>query len=134
MYDEMLKKMKNKKKSESMSDSEKNAKMKVVDEMEKMADDAMSDSFKNGMKKVTVAADSKEGIKQGLESAKKLLNGDSIESKEELTEGVEPHMGGDEGEESEPDMMDEHESSENPEDEIKMLEEKLKKLKEKMQG
>lgn len=64
--------MKKKKEGKELSGVEKDAKMKVVHDLKSMADEIMSDKL-SGMKKVTVASDSKEGLKEGLEKAEEIL-------------------------------------------------------------
>lgn len=67
-------KMLQKKKAESgdMSDNEKTAKEHVVKGLRDMASGMMGDKLK-GLKKVTVASDSAEGLHDGLEKAKDLI-------------------------------------------------------------
>jgi len=70
MHD-MMKKLLEKKKSEgkTLSPLEKEAKMGVVDSLKKAAEDAMAEK---GLKKITVASDSKSGLKKGLDMAKEM--------------------------------------------------------------
>jgi predicted RNase H-like nuclease (RuvC/YqgF family) len=68
-----------------------------------------------GLKKVTVAADSKEGLVEGLDKAEDMLEGESEEKDEEM-----------EGEE-----MESEESPESMDAEIADLEKKLQELKSK---
>lgn len=96
-----------------MSDSEKKAKLAALKEAHGMASDAMKEGL-NGAKKVTVSADSKAGLKKGLDLAEKLVDrgpaalgeqreGDSMdEEMEDQEEGFDEQQ-----EESEP--MDEDE-------------------------
>lgn len=58
------------------------AKMKVVDQMRKMAMDEMGGKLK-GLKKVSVASDTEEGLKKGLELAKEKVTGMKPEGTEE---------------------------------------------------
>tara|TARA_R110000868_G_scaffold66014_10_gene197044 strand:+ start:3846 stop:4304 length:459 start_codon:yes stop_codon:yes gene_type:complete len=67
--------MEKKKKDKPMSDMAKEAKMSVVKEMQAMAAGAMKDGLKGGLKKVTVASDSPEGLKEGLDKAKQIADG-----------------------------------------------------------
>lgn len=69
-----LKKLKEKKgmSMHKMHPLEKKAKMGVIDELSKMAEDAMGSKLK-GMNKVTVASDSHQGLEHGLEDAHHLL-------------------------------------------------------------
>ena len=107
-----------------MSNLEKNAKLKAVHQMRKMATDEMSEPLKN-LKKVTVASNEPEGLKMGLEKAKQMLGHDpEMEQMEEETgedldhdneEGEDPAhqmkvMGHEEG-------SPEEEASESPEEE-----------------
>jgi hypothetical protein len=52
-----------------LSDDDKRAKKGVVDEIDEMMGNAMGEN----LKKVTVAADSKEGLEAGLEKAKEVI-------------------------------------------------------------
>jgi hypothetical protein len=76
-------------------------------EMSNDANSGLRDSLgKKGMKKVTVASDSSEGLKKGLSMAEKLMklkNGDSEDESEEASEGSEE-------EENSPEEMSESES------------------------
>lgn len=76
---------KKKKDGKGLSDHEKEAKLGVLKHLHDMAADAMGEGLK-GLKKVTVASDSHEGLKEGLETAKEVV-GDSEESP--LHEGAE---------------------------------------------
>ena len=58
-----------KKKKSDMSDVEKDAKKSVLGELRQTADDMMKDKL-SGLKKVTVASDSPEGLEEGLEKVK----------------------------------------------------------------
>lgn len=55
-----------------MSDLEKKAKLTALKDAHKMANDAMSGHL-SGLKKVTVAADSKKGLEHGLQKAEELI-------------------------------------------------------------
>lgn len=61
-----------KEKKPMMSDNEKTAKMSVLEELKKQASDAMGGKLK-GLKKVSVMASDKEGLKEGLEKAEELV-------------------------------------------------------------
>jgi len=63
------------KSKKKISDNERDAKMGVLKEVSSMAGAAMGDKLK-GLKKVSVASDSKEGLNKGLEKAKEMLNKD----------------------------------------------------------
>jgi len=76
-------------KSGMMSDVEKESKKSAIMAMKKMAEDAMGEKL-SGLKKVTIASDSEEGLKEGLEKAE-----DVVEAK------LEPEVEGEEEMESE---------------------------------
>lgn len=125
----MFKKLLEKKKSkgETLSPVHGKAKSGIL---QGLIDDMMgADSDKvKGLKKVTVAASSPEGLEEGLEKAKDIVAEPESED-EELAESDEH-----EAEESEDEELAEHaiESVDTPEeieDLIKLLEEKLKKIK-----
>ncbi len=69
------------KKKKEMPDHEKKAKMSVVQSMRDMADEAMGSKL-GGLKKISVASDSKSGLEHGLDKAKELAHkaagGDSL--------------------------------------------------------
>lgn len=67
----LMKLMAAKKNAKPMSDVEKQAKKSVLGELSSVAKEAMGSKL-NGMKKVTVASDSPEGLKKGLSMAEKL--------------------------------------------------------------
>ncbi len=69
-----LKKLKEKKGMHKMHPLEQKAKLGVMHELQKMASDAMGGKLK-GLKKVTVAADSEEGLEHGLDKAHDVLKG-----------------------------------------------------------
>ncbi len=68
---------KKKMEGKEMSPVERQAKMNVVHEMRKMASDEMSEPLKN-MKKVSVASNSPEGLKEGLDKAKQVVSGQGM--------------------------------------------------------
>lgn len=74
---DMFKKMIAKKKAEGkgLSDVQKKAKMSVVGGMKKMASEAINDRL-GGLKKVTVASDSPEGLAEGLDKAEDIIEGE----------------------------------------------------------
>jgi hypothetical protein len=123
MHDKLMKLMEKKKmKGGKLSDNEKSAKMSVVKDMQDMAKKAMSDSLP-GMKKVTVASDSTEGLKEGLEKAEEVMEKmpEEESSEEESSEESAPM-----------EMMAEH-MEDMDLDELKKLEEMIEmKKKEKM--
>lgn len=59
-------------KGKKMAPEEKKAKMSVLQDLHKEASSAMADGLK-GLKKVTVASDSEEGLEHGLEKAKDIV-------------------------------------------------------------
>lgn len=92
MLDEKMMKLMKKKGEKKLSDNEKEAKLSVAKEMRDMASGMMGEKLK-GLKKVTVASDSKEGIEEGLEKAKDMV--------EEMPGEEKPEMEASESEESE---------------------------------
>lgn len=111
--------MKKAKEGKFLSDSDKEAKMDILSELKELASDAMG----SDLKKVTVAADSAEGLKAGLEKAKEV-----VEKKEEADE-TECEMEDEEGYDQE---MEEPEMSK--EDRIKMLEDEIAGLRDNNEG
>ncbi len=106
MFEKLI--AKKKKDGKKMSENEKEAKGGVLSEMKDMASKMMGDKVK-GLKKVTVASDSEEGVKKGLEKAKDLLGHDMSEQA--------PEMEGSEVAEEENESP-EHEQAEGKEGEI----------------
>lgn len=79
---------------------EKEAKLKALKDMRKVAGDVMADGIKSKMQKVTVAAPDKDSLEMGLEKAKSIVEGSPMEMTED--------MGEDMGEETEDEIeMDE---------------------------
>ena len=109
-------------KMKKMSDSEKKAKLTALEEARAMATDMLKDKVK-GLKKVTVASDSKEGLKKGLEKAEDIL-GESESEDEEMEEGQE-----EESEEYSPEIPEECDTEEEIDALIAKLEEKKRSLK-----
>ena len=60
-------------KKRNLSDHEKHAKMDVLGHLKDMATEAMGDKL-GGMKKVSVASNSPEGLQHGLEKAKQIVS------------------------------------------------------------
>lgn len=116
MHDDMMKRFKDKKKD--MSKSEKSAKLSVLKDLSSEMAGMMGDKLK-GLKKVTVASDSKEGLKEGLEKAESLLEGHLPES--EMSQMSED-------EESESEMVDSEEEPQSKEEILAEIEELKKKL------
>lgn len=89
-------------KSEKMSPEEKEVLMEILMELKKVASGLMADGMKEhpamGMKKVSVMAKDQEGLEEGLDKAKELVEG---------AEGPEHEMAEEEGEmpESEDEQM-----------------------------
>jgi len=106
-----------------------------MDKMKKMAEDAMTDNL-HGMKKVSVASDSKEGLEEGLEKAKEII---SSKEQDEMVEDAEDGnqvgddlmAGGWDREEAEEDSEDEEMSSEELERKLQKLMAMKKKMSEK---
>lgn len=117
---DLFKKMMEKKKGSKMDDLEKDSKMKAVCAMKEMAEQAMSEKL-GGLKKVTVASDSEEGLKEGLEKAE-----DVVEDKLALSE--EPDM------EDDDDLEEEDEDLALSADDLDAKIQKLLALKEKMKA
>lgn len=109
-----------KKKKEDMDELHKSAKMDAISGLRQTAMDAMKGKLE-GLKKVTVASDSKEGIKEGLEKAKEIVekgpNGEAPEAEEESLEEE-----SEDGEESKEQLLSELEQK------MKELEELKQKL------
>jgi hypothetical protein len=112
----------NKDKMKKMSESEKKAKMTALKEAHGMASDMLKDKV-SGLKKVTVASDSKEGLKKGLEKAEEII-GENESEDEEMGEKDEAEASEYEDQQEESEPMDE--------DEINAQIEHLMKLKEKL--
>lgn len=131
-----LKKLKDKKEMHKMHPMEQKAKLHVLDDMSKMADDAMGDKLK-GMNKVTVASDSQEGLEHGLDKAHDLLknlpealddshpdheNFAHTENKEDGEDGMSAYPEADDDHELEADPEAEHEEDEHEEGDDMMAE------------
>jgi len=84
--------------------------------------DMFKDRLKGNLKKVTVASDSPEGLKKGLEKAEEML--EAPHGDEDLEDQIEDEMEGESGE-----FSPKGENSENLEDEISELEKKIAVLK-----
>jgi cbb3-type cytochrome oxidase cytochrome c subunit len=81
----MLAKLMEKKKPGKLSETYKNAKMSVLENLSNDMSGMLSDDVK-GLKKVTVASKDAEGLKEGLDKAEELLSGSEDESEEESEE------------------------------------------------
>ena len=74
-------------KDEEGDGMKKDAKLSVLKELRKMASDMMGDDVKGGMmKKVTVAAPDKEGLKAGLEKAEDIIGDGGPQGESEMAE------------------------------------------------
>lgn len=117
-----------KKKGKKLSDNEVKAKSSVLKDLSDTASDMMKDRL-SGLKKVSVAAPSKEGLQEGLKLAEKLTEKmpeksgmeEAKEQEEEMVADAEDGKGMEIGEESE-------ESEEAEESEEKSKEELLAEL------
>lgn len=119
----MMDKLMSKKKDSKMNPEYKGAKMSALQELKKAMAEMMSDDVK-GLKKVTVASDSKQGLEEGLEKAKEAFSKMPSED-EESAEHEAMESSEEEGAEHEEDM-----SAEEIDARIKELEAlKAKKLK-----
>ena len=119
-----------KEKMKGMSPNAKKAKLTALKEAHGMAKKMMEDDLK-GLKKVTIASDSPEGLKAGLEKAEDLIEGEVEDSSCEACEGE----GCGECEESEDESSDEESEDEQPElseDELEAKIAELMKMKEKL--
>ena len=82
MFDKMIKELKAKKGMKELSPMEKEVKMDLTKEMGGVAKDALRNQVK-GLKKVTVASDSPEGLEEGLDKAKEIVESKEDESMED---------------------------------------------------
>lgn len=73
MNDMMKKLLDSKKQKGMLSDDEASAKMSVLKNLRGKSDASAADRLK-GMKKVSVMSDSEEGLEQGLEKAKEIID------------------------------------------------------------
>lgn len=100
---ELLQK-KAKEQSKPLGGPEKDAKLRAVKEMRKMASDEMSGPLKS-LKKVTVASDSPQGLEHGLDKAKEIMHGGEQDEQDPDMEHLEEETGEDldhDNEEGEP--------------------------------
>lgn len=83
------------KKGKEMDPVHKQAKMSVVKDLQKSAEEMMGEGLK-GLKKVTVASDSKEGLAHGLDKAKHILGAQEKGAPDDADmEGLEEETGED---------------------------------------
>jgi len=124
------------KKGKKMSDSERQAKMDAVKDIDGMASKMMGDKLA-GLKKVTVASPDKKGLEKGLDVAKELLSADesdgsedksSEEDAQEITDS-EQSIDNSEHNAERSEEDDDHALEESKADRIKRLEEELDYLK-----
>lgn len=124
MHDDKMMKMLKSKKGKELSAPEKQAKMSVLKDLHEMASKAMGEKLQ-GLKKVTVASDSKEGLEKGLEKAQELVGGPGEESAEADEEAQEASEEASEGEAPEAEMSEEELDAKLAE--LMALKEKMKK-------
>lgn len=126
MMRDKLMKMMEKKKARKVGPAEQKAKMGVLNELKDDMSSQMGGSLKDMMaKKVSVMAGSKEDLKKGLDKAKELVgqmpdNGDSEDEESSEHEALES---------AEEETAEDEEGTVDVEDQIRMLEKKLAKLK-----
>lgn len=113
-------------------DMKSEAKLKMLERMKKMATEMMGGEMKNkldGMKKVTVAAEDTEGLKEGLEKAEEIVENDPMEAMEEMMgQDLDGDMEEGESEEHKEAVMGEESLS--PEE----IEQKIRELQAKLQS
>jgi hypothetical protein len=117
--DALRKLMASKQKEKGMSPMEKDAKMSVLNDLHKMASDAMADHMNGSMKKVTVASPDEEGLEHGLDKAKDLLHGmpeamDDTHPDHENFAHTEEADDGEDGMSDYPDADDDHDLEADP--------------------
>jgi hypothetical protein len=122
MMDDFLKMLQKKKQEQKgpINDSRMKAKASVAKELSDMLGEDITENIK-GMNKVTVASDSEEGLKKGLEKAEDALSG---KMKDKMSDDEDSEYEDDE----DSDMEEEHG---NIEDKIRELEDQIKDLKSK---
>lgn len=131
MMDEFLKLLK--KKSDEQGGPMKGPRMDAKAAMAKELSDLLGGDMIDGMKKVTVASDSSEGLEKGLERAQEVLNSKSMKDESDEMDEESENME-DESEEMEDESEEESEDSEemaDVEDEIAKLEKQIAQLKKK---
>ena len=108
MNDKLLKALE--KKGKKLDPVAKEAKMGVLKDLSSQAGGLLKDKLK-GLKKVTVASDSKEGLEEGLDKAEELISGkigeDGHEMEEEMEEPLEVAEVSDEEEDLSPEQIEE---------------------------
>lgn len=120
-----------KKDKKEMNPAEKKAKLKALGAANGMASDMLK-SHLNGLKKVTVASDSKEGLKEGLKKAEDIVGKDKnpfANSEEESPEHEDAESGSEEEyEDASDDILAQCDTEDEINDLIAKLEEKKKSL------
>ena len=79
------------------NESKLRAKASMAKELSDMLGSDLTDDIKGAVKKVTVASDSEEGLKKGLEKAEDILEGDEEENESEESEDSEDSEESDKG-------------------------------------
>lgn len=120
-------------KKKEMTPAEKKAKLSALGEANKMATGMMKDGL-SGLKKVTVASDSKEGLEKGLEKAKDIVDEEDSNpfGKSKKDDNSNPFGNSSDEESDEPeyedDLMAECDTEEEIDDMIAKLMDKKKQL------
>lgn len=83
--------------AKKLNELEKKASLKALGDYRSEAQKLMKDKMKN-LKKVTVASDSEEGLKEGLEKAEDLIKGSDMYSSEQANDNFEDRDDHDESE------------------------------------
>lgn len=109
------------KKGKNLDENSIKAKLEVLKDLKSQAMDAMSNKLA-GAKKVEVSADSKEGLKTGLDKAKELLEG-----KEDLSPQEETDLD-DENEEDEDESPEEEANEDEEVESLEDIEAKIHEL------
>lgn len=110
-----------------MKPHEKAAKMKALDDLKGVMQDMMRGDL-DSVKKVTVAADSKEGLEEGLDKAKEMLPHGEDELEEEASEPKEEEAVESPEEESKEEEMELPEDAESLAKLEELIKQKLAKL------
>lgn len=106
------------------------AKAAMAKELSDLLGSDLADEVK-GVKKVTVASDSEEGLEEGLEKAQEVLKSKSMKDESDEMEDESEEMEDESEEESEEDESEESEEMADVEDEIAKLEKQIAQLKKK---
>lgn len=124
MHDKLAKIMAKKKDAKKLSSGELEAKLNAANEMHKWASEEMGNGLEKKLKKVTVASDSEEGLEEGLEKAKEIVEEKPDMMDAEKSEEDAVHEAG----ESVEDEMMEHSEDGMEEMSEEEIDEKLQKL------